>query len=58
MIRSLGTLQKYAEIIVFSVCIGLLTVTQAESIEIGDDFPSFYLKDINGNNFFLTRLCR
>lgn len=30
-----------------------LWTEKGEGLEIGDDFPSFYLKDINGNDFFL-----
>ena len=30
-----------------------LWTEKAEALEIGDDFPSFFLKDINGNDFFL-----
>lgn len=43
--------------LIFFLCVMYVDPLLAESgdrIEIGDDFPSFFLKDINGNNFFLS----
>jgi len=33
---------------------GQVVAKKGERLKIGDDFPSFFLKDINGNNFFLN----
>ena len=44
-------------LLIFSLSIisaGLLFAQNGDRIEIGDICPSFYLRDINGNNFFLS----
>ncbi len=49
----------YKRNILLSMCflclflINPLWTEKGEGLEIGGDFPSFYLKDINGNDFFL-----
>ncbi len=43
--------------LIFSLCVTFsvpVMAAKGDIVKIGDEFPSFFLKDINGNDFFLS----